>query len=173
MKLTWLVAAALAASTFVSLPARADDDDDRDDGRCRHGKALRLVNGKIHTMDSKDRVVSSVLMRNGRFLAVGNDARHGDDDCTRTINLRGRTAVPGIIDNHNHIVLMGNRPGFHTPLENAYSIADVQATYAGCAGSAASSSASVGSRTSRNWLKWNPPIVVTNSPAGTPLARAR
>ena len=34
--------------------------------------------------------------------------------------------VPGIIDNHNHIVLMGNRPGHHTPLENARSIADVQ-----------------------------------------------
>jgi hypothetical protein len=46
-------------------------------------------------------------------------------------------------------------------------------TYAGCAGRAASSSASVGSRTSRNWLKWNPPIVVTNSPGGTPFARAR
>ncbi|MGH9214483.1 MAG: hypothetical protein ACRD2C_28010 [Acidimicrobiales bacterium] len=40
------------------------------------------------------------------------------------------TVVPGIIDNHNHIVLMGNRPGHHTPLENAYSIADVQQTYA-------------------------------------------
>jgi len=38
--------------------------------------------------------------------------------------------VPGIIDNHNHIVLMGNRPGYHTPLENAYSIPDVQAIYA-------------------------------------------
>jgi hypothetical protein len=46
------------------------------------------------------------------------------------INLRGRTVVPGIIDNHNHIVLMGNRPGYHTPLENAYSIEDVQAIYA-------------------------------------------
>ena len=34
--------------------------------------------------------------------------------------------VPGIVDNHNHIVLMGNRPGHHTPLENASSIRDVQ-----------------------------------------------
>jgi hypothetical protein len=46
------------------------------------------------------------------------------------VNLKGRTVVPGIIDNHNHIVLMGNRPGFHTPLENANSIAEVQATLA-------------------------------------------
>jgi predicted amidohydrolase YtcJ len=42
------------------------------------------------------------------------------------IDLKGRTAVPGIIDNHNHIVLMGNRPGYHLPLENASSIAEVQ-----------------------------------------------
>ena len=39
-------------------------------------------------------------------------------------------AVPGLIDCHNHFVLMGNRPGHHTPLENAASIADVQALYA-------------------------------------------
>jgi len=44
----------------------------------------------------------------------------------RIVDLGGKTAVPGIIDNHNHIVLMGNRPGYHTPLENAGSIADVQ-----------------------------------------------
>ena len=36
------------------------------------------------------------------------------------------TVVPGIIDNHNHMVLMGNRPGYHTPLENAHSVADVR-----------------------------------------------
>src|SRR5690606_6186529 len=48
----------------------------------------------------------------------------------RVINLRGRVVVPGIIDNHNHIVLMGNRPGHHTPLENARSIEDVQHIYA-------------------------------------------
>ena len=36
--------------------------------------------------------------------------------------------VPGLIDNHNHIVLLGIRPGHHTPLESATSIADVQAT---------------------------------------------
>ena len=40
------------------------------------------------------------------------------------------SVVPGIIDNHNHIVAMGNRPGYHTPLENATSIADVQSIIA-------------------------------------------
>ena len=48
--------------------------------------------------------------------------------CTRTIDLEGRTAVPGLIDNHNHIVLLGLRPGHDTRLESAASIGDVLAT---------------------------------------------
>jgi predicted amidohydrolase YtcJ len=46
----------------------------------------------------------------------------------RVINLHGRTAVPGLVDNHNHIILLGLRPGHDTRLESAFSIADVQAT---------------------------------------------
>lgn len=69
------------------------------------------------------------MIRDGRVLAVGNRAGETGRRVV-TVNLHGRTVVPGIIDNHNHIVLMGNRPGHHTPLENAYSIADVQRIYA-------------------------------------------
>jgi predicted amidohydrolase YtcJ len=87
---------------------------------------LVLYNGRIHTMDAQNRVVSGVVIRDGRFVEVDRGVpRRG-----RAFDLRGRTVVPGIIDNHNHIILMGNRPGYHTPLENAYSIADVQQTYA-------------------------------------------
>ena len=90
------------------------------------GERLVLRKGRIHTMDGRGTVVDSVAIENGRFVEVGRNVppRGG-----RVIDLRGRTVVPGIIDNHNHIVLMGNRPGHHTPLENAYSIADVQAIY--------------------------------------------
>ncbi|WP_162605975.1 amidohydrolase [Jiangella aurantiaca] len=91
---------------------------------------LALVNGRIHTMDANDTVVSHVLIRNGRFIAVGDGPMRAQGRPFDVVNLRGRTAIPGIIDNHNHIVLMGNRPGHHTPLENAYSVADVQETYA-------------------------------------------
>ena len=91
---------------------------------------LLLVNGRIHTMDGRQRIVSSVAIKDGRFVEVGYSHRYHQGSGTRVIDLRGRTVVPGIIDNHNHIVLMGNRPGYHTPLENAYSIPDVQAIYA-------------------------------------------
>jgi predicted amidohydrolase YtcJ len=120
-----LAAAFALAGLIVTVPAVADDDRDE----CKDRSAIRLVNGKIHTMDTKDRVVSSVLMRGGKFASVGGDS---DDrgDCVRTINLRGRTVVPGIIDNHNHIVLLGLRPGHDTRLENANSIQEAVDTLA-------------------------------------------
>jgi len=85
---------------------------------------LVLVNGRIHTMDEPRRVVSQVLIQNGRFAEVGNRVRARG---ARRIDLKGRTAIPGIIDAHNHIVLVGNRPGWHTPLEHVFTIAEAVA----------------------------------------------
>jgi predicted amidohydrolase YtcJ len=90
---------------------------------------LILMNGRIHTMGEDDGVVSAVAIRNGRVTDVGRGVPADGPDA-RIIDLKGRTVVPGIVDGHNHIVLMGIRPGYHTPLENAYSVADVQATLA-------------------------------------------
>lgn len=93
------------------------------------GAELVLINGRIHTMDGNDTVVSTVTIRTGRFAAVGGAAPKPARGL-RVVDLKGHTVVPGIIDNHNHVVLMGNRPGYHTPLEHAASIADVQETIA-------------------------------------------
>jgi predicted amidohydrolase YtcJ len=75
-------------------------------------------------MDGGDRVVSSVRVVGDRFAAVG-DGQLGATRCTEVVDLRGRTVVPGLIDNHNHIVLLGMRPGHDTRLESAASIDDV------------------------------------------------
>ena len=79
-------------------------------------------------MDARGSTVTEVTIQDGRFTAVGPRGGQRLSPCTREINLRGRTVVPGLIDNHNHIVLLGIRPGYHTPLESATSIAEVQAT---------------------------------------------
>ncbi|HUZ25636.1 MAG TPA: amidohydrolase family protein [Streptosporangiaceae bacterium] len=94
---------------------------------------LILRNGRIHTMDSHGAVVSVLAIRDGYIVYAGGSmsgALRQFSSRPQVIDLGGRMAMPGIIDCHNHIVLMGNRPGHHTPLENAYSIADVQALYA-------------------------------------------
>lgn len=93
---------------------------------------LILKNGQVHTMDASDSMASVVAIKTGYIVYVGDseeDAFANFNIAPISIDLKGRVAVPGLIDCHNHMVLMGNRPGYHTPLENAYSIADVQDTY--------------------------------------------
>jgi len=117
-----LIASWLLAGAAMVGPVLAGDDE-----RCAGSRDVKLVNGKIHTLDGRNSIVSTVTIENGRFTAVGRGAP-GGSPCTRVINLKGRTAVPGLVDNHNHIVLLGLRPGHDTRLEAAFSIADVQAT---------------------------------------------
>src|SRR5689334_11956161 len=93
---------------------------------CAGSRDLRLVNGKFATMDAKNTTASEVTIQNGVFTAVGKGSGRLDP-CTKTIDLKGRTVVPGLVDNHNHILLLGLRPGYDTRLETSASIADVQA----------------------------------------------
>ena len=46
------------------------------------------------------------------------------------INLKGKTVVPGLIEGHVHVVSLANRPGYHTVIEQATIIADIQALLA-------------------------------------------
>jgi len=86
---------------------------------------LTLTNGRIHTMDSRNSVVRSVTIRNGRFVTVA-DAAPRSASGTRVIDLKGRTVIPGIIEGHIHSVSLANRPGYHTILENTTSIREIQ-----------------------------------------------
>ena len=93
---------------------------------CPGGRLLLLTNGKIHTMDARRSVVSKVRIGNGRFLEVG-DAASASGGCTDTMDLRGHTVIPGMIDNHFHVQLAGSRPGYETrAIETAFSISEVQ-----------------------------------------------
>src|SRR5580658_4227068 len=88
---------------------------------CADSRNLKLVNGKIVTMDKKNSIVSSITIQNGIFDSTTKPA-----PCTKVIDLHGRTVIPGLVDNHNHIVALGIRPGHDTRIETAASIADVQ-----------------------------------------------
>ncbi len=69
------------------------------------GNAELIVRGaKIVTMDSSDRIVEAMAVRNGHIVAVGNnkevDACAGKE--TRKLELQGKTILPGLIDVHTH-----------------------------------------------------------------------
>src|SRR5216110_1001631 len=94
-------AAAAASGSMLSSAAREENQGDRPRPPSNDAPDTVLVNCKIHTMDGENTVVSAVSIRDGRCAEVGNAARglHGRD--TKVIDLRDRTVVPGIIDNHN------------------------------------------------------------------------
>jgi predicted amidohydrolase YtcJ len=81
--------AALAVSVQAQQPAAAD---------------LVLTNGKVITVDNRFSIAQAVAVRGSRILAVGTNAEINRlaGPNTRRIDLRGRSVMPGLIDNHAH-----------------------------------------------------------------------
>jgi hypothetical protein len=123
---TDLVRAALLAAA-LALPALADANPGGETRKVGRSYALALVNGRIHTMDAQNRVVEEVLIENGRFVQVGRHVDRGGR--VKVIDLRGATVIPGIIDAHNHIVLVGNRPGRQIGMEHVFTIPEALDAY--------------------------------------------
>lgn len=63
-----------------------------------------LTNGKVVTVDERFTIREALAIRGERILAVGNSAEMQKlaGPGTRVIDLRGRTVIPGLIDNHAH-----------------------------------------------------------------------
>ncbi len=110
----------LLAVLATAVPAVGQD-------ACSWSRDLRLVNGKIHTLDLQDRVVSEVTIQEGRFAYIGPLGNRKVSPCTRVINLHGRVVVPGLIDNHNHFALFSQRPGYDVMVETATNLPQAMA----------------------------------------------
>jgi predicted amidohydrolase YtcJ len=70
---------------------------------------LILTGGRVHTVTAANDVVEAVAIGGGRVLAVGSNAsvRALAGPSTREIELRGRSALPGFVDAHCHLVGLG------------------------------------------------------------------
>jgi predicted amidohydrolase YtcJ len=68
-----------------------------------------LFNGRVTTLNRSRPTASAVAVAKGRFVAVGSDQEvlSLKTEATRTIDLKGRGALPGLIDNHLHIIRGG------------------------------------------------------------------
>lgn len=94
---------------------------------------LILTNGRIHTMDDENSVVSSVSIEGGRFAAIGDNVGPRGPD-TKIIDLEGATVIPGLIDNHVHFLRTGLLPGHDMrQLETAFSVGDALSVIRECA----------------------------------------
>ena len=64
---------------------------------------MLLVNGKILTIDADFSVASSLAVRDGRIVAVGDEGLAGRFAAREIVNLEGKTVMPGFIDSHTHV----------------------------------------------------------------------
>jgi predicted amidohydrolase YtcJ len=92
---------------------------------------LLLVNGRVLTVDSADRIVQAVAIAGNRIVAVGTTAEveRMAAPNARRIDLGGRTVTPGLLDAHAHFSGGGADRLYVLDLSypNAKSIADVAA----------------------------------------------
>src|SRR5437899_6191783 len=70
---------------------------------------LILSNGKIITVDERFAIAQALAIKGDRILAVGtnSDMTRLAGAGTRRIDLRGRSVIPGLIDNHMHLLRAG------------------------------------------------------------------
>ena len=67
---------------------------------------LVLTNGKIITVDERFTIAQAVAVRGDQIVAVGTDQdiNRLAGPATRRIDLRGQSVIPGLIDNHMHLL---------------------------------------------------------------------
>ena len=87
---------------------------------------LILRNGQFTTLDPSNPAANAVAIKEGLFAAVGRD---GDvmplaGPSTRTIDLKARRALPGLIDNHLHIIRGGLNFNMELRWDGVRSLAD-------------------------------------------------
>jgi predicted amidohydrolase YtcJ len=87
---------------------------------------LILHHGLITTLDRTNPTASAVAIKDGRFLAVGGDreimALAGPD--TKIVDLKGKRVLPGLIDNHTHVVRGGLNFNMELRWDGVRSLAD-------------------------------------------------
>ncbi|PLR22632.1 amidohydrolase [Caulobacter zeae] len=90
---------------------------------------LILVNAKITTLDRGNPGAAAVLIRDGRFLAVGEEGevRAAAQADAQVIDLGGRRVIPGLIDSHMHIIRGGLNYNMELRWDGVPTLADAMA----------------------------------------------
>ncbi|WP_049237286.1 amidohydrolase family protein [Moraxella canis] len=88
-----------------------------------------FYNGNFTTLDKNNPTAQAVAISNGKFVAVGDDntimAMSGSN--TKCINLKGRKVLPGLFDNHTHIIRGGLSYNLELRWDGVRSLADAMA----------------------------------------------
>ena len=87
---------------------------------------LILTNGKFTTLDSNQPEAVAVAITSGRFTAVGSESLilPTAGPRTRVIDCGGRRVIPGLADNHNHVIRGGLNYNMELRWDGVPSLAD-------------------------------------------------
>src|SRR6266545_2093199 len=87
---------------------------------------LILINGRIATVDHSRPFAEAVAIQNGRFISVGSNEEimRLRASNTETIDLGGRTVIPGLNDSHMHPIRGGLNYNMELRWDGVLSLAD-------------------------------------------------
>src|SRR5262245_38097681 len=85
-----------------------------------------LVNARIATLDGRRKTASALAIRDGRFVAVGDEAdvQAWRSPETLVVDAQGRTVIPGLNDSHLHIIRGGLNYNMELRWDGVPSLAD-------------------------------------------------
>ena len=88
-----------------------------------------LHNGRFTTLDRTNPTASAVAIKDGRFVRVGSseEVLPLAGAATRIIDLQGKPVLPGLIDNHLHIIRGGLNYNMELRWDGVKSLADAMA----------------------------------------------
>jgi predicted amidohydrolase YtcJ len=85
-----------------------------------------FYNGRFTTLDRANPTATAVAIRDGRFERVGADSEvmRTAGPTTRLVDLRGRSALPGLNDSHTHLIRGGLNYAMELRWDGVPSLAD-------------------------------------------------
>ncbi|WP_377831230.1 amidohydrolase (plasmid) [Bradyrhizobium lupini] len=93
------------------------------------GPDLILHHGQFATLDRSNPAATAVAIKDGLFTAVGHvgDVMKLAGSSTKIVDLKGRRVLPGLIDNHLHIIRGGLNFNMELRWDGVRSLADAMA----------------------------------------------
>jgi predicted amidohydrolase YtcJ len=65
---------------------------------------MLLTNGRVYTLDARNTVADTLVVRNGRVAFVGRRGDVNPAPGEETLDLAGRAVLPGLVDAHGHLM---------------------------------------------------------------------
>ncbi|MGF1730191.1 amidohydrolase [Photobacterium kasasachensis] len=119
-----MLLSALVASAFSSVLLATESD----------LNSVAYINGNIYTGAEKPEYVRSLIITDGVFTYVGNDALQEikSPEKTKIVDLQGMTVVPGLYDSHIHPVGAGEKLLFECSFPQEAGLDEILSAVKGC-----------------------------------------